>query len=78
MDGDIKEYWDDVLKYLDTEEGHMLIDIMLDKCNNKKIERPYYLDYGGVGNWNHGMACICDYQAKYCKHCGVKLDWHGL
>ena len=38
-------------------------------------DKPYYLNYGGVGNWNHGLACICDYEANYCKTCGKKLDW---
>ena len=40
-------------------------------------EKPYYLNYGGcnVGNWNHGIACICDYKAPYCRHCGQRLDW---
>lgn len=40
-------------------------------------KKAYYLNYGGynVGNWNHGIACICDYKASYCRHCGQKLDW---
>ena len=40
-------------------------------------DKTYFLNYGGhnVGNWNHGIACICDYKASYCKHCGQKLDW---
>ena len=40
-------------------------------------KKTYYLNYGGhnVGNWNHGIACICDYKASYCRHCGQKLDW---
>lgn len=42
-----------------------------------KPQKPYYLNYGGynVGNWNHGIACICDYKAPYCRHCGQRLDW---
>ena len=40
-------------------------------------KKTYFLNYGGhnVGNWNHGIACICDYKASYCIHCGQKLDW---
>ena len=55
-------------------QAHQVAITALEKQIPKKA---YYLNYGGhnVGNWNHGIACICDYKANYCRHCGQKLDW---
>lgn len=52
------------------------------KALEKQIpERPYYLQYNfnpQIGNWNHGIACICYKDEKYCSNCGQKLDWRRL
>jgi hypothetical protein len=51
--------------------------VAIEACEKQIPEKPYYLNYGGcnVGNWNHGIACICDYKARYCRYCGQRLDW---
>jgi len=70
----------------DTEKAYLKDAAKIAEKNNlsqevfeeKQIpDKTYFLNYGGhnVGNWNHGIACICDYKASYCKHCGQKLDW---
>ena len=52
------------------------------KSMQKQVpEKPYYLQYGAdpkIGNWNHGMACICQYKEKHCSNCGKKLDWSDV
>ena len=61
------------------EESYKTIEFknIIEELEKQIPKKPYYLNYGGynVGNWNHGIACICDYKASYCRHCGQKLDW---
>ncbi len=67
---DIQSDWED-------GEEYEAFNTALKALEKQIPEKPYYLNYGGcnVGNWNHGIACICDYKAPYCRYCGQKLDW---
>ena len=58
-------------------EHNEAINLAISALEKQIPKKPYYLNYGGynVGNWNHGIACICDYKAPYCRHCGQCLDW---
>lgn len=71
---DIQSDWED-------GEEYESFNIALQAIEKEIPDRPYWLQYNinpKIGNWNHGIACICEYNSPYCSYCGKKLDWRGL
>lgn len=68
--------------YMCTTDSIETATAIIEALEKQVAEKPYYLQYcvanREVGNWNHGMACICKKYAKYCSNCGQKLDWRGI